>query len=254
MPSPAYHSSSRFDAVLCDVDGCLVDEAGGPLDLVGLAKVAEHNRQARAHRDRPIVTLCTGRPISFGDCLCRVISNTLLPCVTENGVWLFDPATNQGHMDPTITPEQRDAVRGLQNWLATTYSAYGLSFQPGKAASVSPYHPDADWLKQIEPEIQAQCKLNHWPFRVTATWNYINCDLEHISKATGIARWLEYTGLDPARVAGIGDTASDRAIAMSVAWFAAPANRDPAIDDTTHYISPHEQIEGVLDILAQLEA
>ena len=84
------------------------------------------------------------------------------------------------------------------------------------------------------------------------TWLYINCDLRHISKATGIERLLAHTGIDPSRVAGIGDTMSDKYVADRVAFFACPANADPQIKQAADYTSPLDEIDGVLDILSQL--
>ena len=252
MPDPTFKSLARYDAVLCDLDGCLASEAGGPLDLARLAAVAEHNDRARRDRDRPIVTVCTGRPISFADAMCRVIHNDVLPCIAENGVWLYDPSDNRWAMDPAITADDRDAARHLHDWVRDRFGGDGVTIQPGKAASVSPYHHDPDYLKRIQPEIARHVEENGWPFRVSATWNYINCDLKHVSKATGIRRWIAATHADPDRLAGIGDTPSDRAIAESVALFAAPANRDRSIDGFCDFISPHEQVAGVLDILDHL--
>lgn len=252
MPDPTFRSLARYDSVLCDVDGCLCDESGGPLDLDRLAAIAEHNDRAKRELDRPVVTVCTGRPIAFAECMCRLIHNDVLPCVAENGVWLYNPANNRWAMDPAITPEHRAAVRHLEDWLLDHYGNDGLTLQPGKAASVSPHHRDTDFLQRIQPEIARQCEERGWPFRVSATWNYINCDLKHISKGTGIARWVEATRADPDRLAGIGDTLGDRAIAESVAFFGAPANRDPRIDPVCDYISPHDQVAGVLDILDHL--
>ena len=252
MPDPTFKSLARYDAVLCDLDGCLASEAGGPLDLDRLAAVADHNDRAKRDRDRPIMTVCTGRPIPFADCMCRVIHNDVLPCIAENGVWLYDPSDNSWQMDPAITHDHRDAARDLERWLLDRYGDDGVTIQPGKAASVSPYHRDPEVLQRIQPEVAAQVEEQGWPFRVSATWNYINCDLKHVSKATGIRRWIAATGVDPDRLAGIGDTQGDRAIAESVAFFAAPANRDPSTDPWCDYTSAHEQVAGVLDILAHL--
>ena len=56
MTEPA----DRWDAVISDLDGCLASERGGPFDLTRLGALAEHNRLAQRHGDRPVVTVCTG--------------------------------------------------------------------------------------------------------------------------------------------------------------------------------------------------
>ncbi|MCR9118028.1 MAG: HAD hydrolase family protein, partial [bacterium] len=100
-------------------------------------------------------------------------------------------------------------------------------------------------------ELETEVAAKGWPFRVSMTWFYINCDLTFVSKASGISRLLEATGLSKDRVIGIGDTLSDKAIADNVKWFACPANAWDDLKTHADYISPHEEIDGVLDILAQ---
>ena len=90
------------------------------------------------------------------------------------------------------------------------------------------------------------------PVRVSMSWFYLNCDLIHVSKATGIARLLARLRLDPRRLAGIGDTAGDLAIADSVGWFACPANADDTIRARANYRSPFAETAGVVDILEHL--
>ena len=84
----------RFDAIISDLAGCLAAENGGPFDLARLVRLAHHNRLAETRRDRPPITVCTGRPQPFAEAMCRVLHNNQLPCVAENGVWLYHPATN----------------------------------------------------------------------------------------------------------------------------------------------------------------
>ncbi len=84
------------------------------------------------------------------------------------------------------------------------------------------------------------------------TWLYINCDLQHVNKGTAINRLLAETEIDPERTAGIGDTMGDRFIADRVSWFGCPANAAGEIKKSATYVSPHEEVEGVLDILERL--
>ena len=239
----------RYDAVLCDVDGCLSSEAGGPLDTTGMTRLAEYNRRAAEVGDRPFITLCTGRPVSYADCLSRLIDNLQLPVVAENGVWLYHAGTNDWRIDPGITHEHLVAMRELSDFIEETFGPDGVRLQPGKTASLSPYHEDPEFLATVVDPIRAHCEERDYPIRVSPTWNYINCDLTFVSKRTGIARFQKWTGLGSDRLAGIGDTPSDLAIAESVACFAVPANRNPELDSSAQIISEHAELEGVLDIL-----
>lgn len=248
----------RFDAVICDIDGCLGPETHGPLEAPRLAEVSAYNKRAHADGDRPVVTLCTGRPLPYAEAMARLIGTKTLPVVCEMGVWLWHSDTNVFDRDPNITAEHVLAVHAAQAWLETEFGAGNprgpVSQQPGKACSISLYHPDTGYLKSLEPGLRDEFAARGWPFRVSSTWHWINCDLEHVSKATGIERMMAHTGLSKDRLAGIGDTMGDLAIREHVAFFACPANADDRLKPHADYVSPHEDVAGVLDILERFRA
>lgn len=243
----------RFDVVIADIDGCLVSESSHPFDLEALARVRAHNQLALERGDRPLVTLCSGRPQPFVEALGRLIGNTLIPCVCENGVWTYHPGTNRYEMDPRITPDDLRAVAALSAAARDLYAAHGVTEQPGKNASVTLWHPDTAFLtREVFPGVTALCQREGWPFRVSMTWHYINCDLAHVNKGTGLDRALRPLGIPRARLAGIGDTAGDRFIAERVGLFACPANAQPAIKEHAHLIASAPEARGVLEILDHL--
>lgn len=242
----------RFSAVVCDIDGCLGPESHHPLDAEALTKIAAHNRVACESGDRPVVTLASGLPFPFVECLCRLTANTLVPCVAENGVWLYDPRDGAFVIDPAITPAHTAAVRSLIAWMERELFPKGVVMQPGKAASASIYHEDTAYLMSLIPVLEERCRREGWAIRVSHTVKWINLDLAHVSKATGIARLIERTGFTKDRLAGVGDSLSDLAIAERVAFFAVPRNADPRLKPHAAYESPHDEIEGVLEILERV--
>lgn len=246
-------NTTPFDAVVCDIDGCLCDENGEPFDLTNLAHVREHNERAISAGDRPIVTVCTGRPIGFAEAMTRLIGNTRLPAIGEMGVWLHHPHNAQSELDPAITTEHLESVLGLENHFHEVLRHEGVTMQPGKAASVTLWHEDTEHLRlRVFPNVREICEANGWPFRVSMSWYYINCDLAHISKASGIARFKEITGFSSDRLAGIGDTTSDLAIREQVSFFACPANALDEIKDVADYVASKPEAEGVVEILSRI--
>lgn len=242
----------RYDIVISDVDGCLSPEDPKKFNAEGLLKVAEHNRLALEREDRPILTLCTGRPQPFVEAICRLLQNMTVPAIAENGVWLFDAGRNEYAMDPAISDTDLEAVHEAEMWIRHEYRPEGFTIQPGKTASVSLYHPSRDRMLALVPKLRAAVDERGWPLRISTTWFYINCDLNHVSKATGIARLLERVHVPKARLAGIGDTIGDRFIAGEVDFFACPANADEEIRARAHYVSTLPEIGGVIDILGRL--
>lgn len=242
----------QYDLVICDIDGCLISEAQRPMDIPALTKIAEYNRLAVDRGDRPMVTVCSGRPQPFAEAICRLINNMLMPCVCEMGVWVYHPGTNAYVIDPRITPAHLAAVHEVSDWAMQTFGHKGVTQQPGKNASVTLYHPDTEYLRSLEPIVQAEFEKRRWPLRVSMTWLYINCDLAHVSKGTGLDRILSEIKIDRKRLAGIGDTMGDKCIAERVGFFACPSNAHPAIKEHAHLIAKKPEAEGVLEILESL--
>jgi len=238
-----------FRAVICDIDGCLGPESHEPVNAAALAQLADYNLKAQQNQDRPIVTLCSGRPQPFVEAMCRVIGNATLPCVAEMGVWLYDPSNNRFIMDPAIESTHLEVVREATGWIVQHLLPQGVVIQPGKTASISLWHPDTDFLMSLKPKLKQQFADKKWPLRVTGSVAWINCDLAHVSKATGIARMLALTGLSRDHLAGIGDTTGDLDIREHVAFFACPSNAKDDLKKHADYISEHHEIAGVLDIL-----
>ncbi len=245
-------STGRFDAIVCDIDGCLSPEHSGPMDAHALARIADWNREAQERDERPALTLCSGRPQPFAEAMCRLIGNRTLPIVCENGVWMYDPATNEYLMDPAITEGHLEMVAAGTRWVRRELGPKGVTIQPGKAASISLYHRQTDVLRGLMPEIERTFAREGWTLRVSMTWLYINCDLAHVSKASGVRRLRERTGLIRERLAGIGDTTSDLAIRENVAWFACPSNAQDELKKHADIVAQKPEAEGVLEILGHL--
>lgn len=244
--------SRRFEAILCDIDGCLIPESGAPLNAEAFVRLAAHNRRAIAAGDLPVITLCSGRPQPFVEALCRLMSNTVCPAISEMGVWLFDPVSERAMMDPAILSAHKDGVRGATRWIEEHLVPRGIFVQPGKAASISLWHPETQVVMDLMPTLVEVFAREGWPLRVSRTVQWVNCDLAHISKGTGIERLLAKTGLKPGQLAGIGDTPTDLAIRDRVAFFACPSNAAPELKAKADYVSPFKEMEGVLDILARM--
>ena len=251
---PGTLPTRQYDVIISDIDGCLSPEASTPFDVDNLAKIAHHNTLALERGDRPMLTVCSGRPQPFAEAMCRLLQNSLLPCVCENGAWLYHPSTNVYTLDPAITKSHLQAVHDLSAWCLDTFGPTGVTQQPGKTASVTLYHPDTAYLKTLVSKVESQCKLASWPFRVSMTWLYINCDLAFVNKGTGLARLAQSIRYDKARTVGIGDTLAHKYIADFVGFFACPGNAQPGIKEHAHYISPMAEAAGVVDILNRVSS
>ncbi len=241
-----------FRAIICDIDGCLGPESHAPLDAERLAMIAAHNRIAcEAHES--IITLCSGRPQPYAEAMSRLIANTKLPVICEMGVWLYDPRDNRFVMDPAITAADLDVIDAAARWVRRELLPQGVVIQPGKSASISLWHPNTTLLMSLKPTIESRVRSESWNLRVSNTVAWINLELTHVSKGSGLRRMMQMCGLQKADLAGIGDTMGDLAIRENVAFFACPANADPKLKGHADYVSPFHEVEGVLDIISKLQ-
>lgn len=244
MPIPA-----QIDAIVCDVDGCLSPEHIGPSDLTSLAAIRDWPGPPRM--------LCTGRPLPFVDAVARMVGavgENSLPSICEGGVWMFVPKDYTWSMDPRITPEHLDTVRACQRWVSETFE--GVYFEAGKSAAVTVFHHEGPETlrREIQPRIREKIAEAGWPMRASMTWTCINVELDFISKATGLDRFMKATGLKSENLVGIGDTMSDLPIRERVAWFACPANAEAEIKAHADYVAVGEEAAGVVEILGRLRS
>lgn len=243
----------RFDAVFCDVDGCLMPEDQDGADLEALQQVTDYNAAAERDGDRPVIVPCTGRPQPYAEAVCRMLGCKALPAICEHGVWTYDFAKHRWTMDPTITNEDLRAVREMEAWVRKELGPKGCFMQLGRSAAVTIFHDDVEWLAaEVVPVLERLIEAKRWPMRVSMTWTCINVDLEHVSKGRAIERLIAQFGLDRARLAGIGDTMSDLAIHDSVAWFGCPMNADEKLKPHADVVAAKPMARGVVELLEHL--
>lgn len=240
-----------FRAIISDIDGCLGPESHAPMNAAALAKIAAWNIAAQQRGCS--LTLCSGRPQPYAEAMSRLLANTTCPIICEMGVWLYDPRDNRFIMDPAITPRDLEVIDAATRYVRTELAPQGIIMQPGKAASISLWHPHTPTLMNKRDAIRERCQRESWNLRVSNTVAWINLELAHVSKGSGIDRLCAMMGFQRADLAGIGDTKGDMAIRDRVAWFACPSNAEPELKAKADYTSPHAEVEGVLDVLTHMQ-
>ncbi len=63
-----------------------------------------------------------GRPIGFVECLTRLLHNTVIPSIGENGVWMWRPADNSFSCDPSISEGNLEMMHQARRLLRKTMS------------------------------------------------------------------------------------------------------------------------------------
>jgi len=263
--------------VILDVEGVITRPGGShqPWPLEDILEVRRFLEQS------PLAcSLCTGRQEPYGEAMIQTLSlfkplpepqrrramdisgQRLLgwPSVLENGAYLYDPIAKRPIPHPALTPERLRGLQRLQSEvLAPLVTDTGAQFEPGKDFCVSINPPltgsgsgDRESTDSFRPIVEA------------AIWDYLDeVEIKHsasavditprgVSKASAVRQVLEWTGLAPEEVLGVGDTRADEAWLEEVGWRAAPANGRDQLSGM-HYYAPREVTQGLLDILQRAQ-
>ena len=109
--------------IICDVDGCVGPEESAAWDFERFARLAWAIRSANAgNSPPPPLTLCTGRPQPYVECLMKLL-DVRLPAICENGAVFYTLADNRARLarsvdeaaiDPFAGAVLRDSIRRRQ--------------------------------------------------------------------------------------------------------------------------------------------
>ncbi|MDY6877438.1 MAG: HAD family hydrolase [Chloroflexota bacterium] len=232
-----------------DVDGCLTPGEAGDWNWEALQTLCGLNRQARQGEDVPAVTLCTGRQEPYVEVLMQAIG-AYLPGIYENGCGLYFPNGYRFIEHPSITPQVQEALAAVKATLHRQVVTPGLGyFQPGKEASLTLYPLPGTSVGHLRQAVADALAGHDNVFTVQTSVSCVDVIPAGIDKGVGI-RWLsQETGIPLAHMGGIGDSTSDLRFLRLVGQSAAPANATAEVKTIVGYISPHEDGDGVVDIL-----
>ncbi len=240
--------------VVSDVDGCLTSEASVAFDLAPLGRLAA---MARTPGAMPPMTLCTGRPQPYVEALLKYLG-IMAPAICENGAVIYSLADNTARYGPGVTPEKLRDLRIARGFLEDELLPRhpGVVMQFGKEAQLSAFSANAELLPPVARELTEWVERRGLhPLDIKASHFYLNVSMEGVTKGSALA-WLLEHELHASReeVAGIGDTTGDVPLREASGFFACPANAQEELKPLADYVSPHAEIDGVMDILAYIQA
>jgi hydroxymethylpyrimidine pyrophosphatase-like HAD family hydrolase len=235
--------------IVLDIDGVLSHGEAQPFDSNLLARLAALNRRARSGEAVPAVTLNTGRPSPYVEAVMQAIDGWQ-PALYESGAGLYFPQTYQFQLTPTLTPEQRAKLRVVVERLDQTIVQSGQAYwQPGKSVCYSLFaHPPLTTVDLIPP-VEAIVAEVSGEFVVTPASLALNVHPAGIDKGTGLHWLARVTGIDPAEMGGVGDSAGDIDFLRLVGQSAAPANATAGVKAVVNYVSTQPEGLGLHEIL-----
>ncbi len=264
--------------VILDVEGVIALPGGSqhPWPLEEMLAIRRFLRQS------PLACgLCTGRQEPYGEAVVQALdlffplpeevqervrsiggpSLLAWPSILENGAYLYDPIAKTPLPHPALTAEHRRVLRQLVvEALEPLAARTGALIEAGKDLSVSlnpPLIPQGagarETTESFRPQVDAAVGAFAEWIEVKHSHSAIDITARGISKASAVRQLLDWTGLRPDEVLGVGDTQADEAWLQEVGWRAAPSNGREALPGM-HYYSPFPVASGLLEILEQLRS
>lgn len=235
--------------IVLDVDGVLSPGEAHPLDLGLLARLGNLNRRARRGEAVPAVTLNTGRPSAYVEAIMQAIDGWQ-PALYESGAGLYFPQTYQFQLTPDLTPAHLAEIRMVVERLDQAVVQPGRAYwQPGKRVCYTLFAQPPFTLADIMPEVRAIVAEISDTFIVTPAILALNIHPAGIDKGSGL-RWLaQVTGLDPADMGGVGDSAADIEFLRLVGRPAAPVNAIAEVKAIAKFVSTRSEAAGLQEIL-----
>ncbi|MEW5961147.1 MAG: HAD hydrolase family protein [Chloroflexota bacterium] len=239
----------KIELIVLDCDGVISIGEARPFSLKLLARLAEFNQRARLGADSPAVTLNTGRPSPYVEAVLQAIDGWQ-PALYESGAGMYFPQTYRFATTPLFTANHKtilqDIIRRIDRELVRPGHAY---WQPGKSVCYSLFAHQPLTIADFFPTVEAIVNSISTDFTATPAGLALNIHPAGINKGTGL-KWLaEVSGIEPAAMAGVGDSSGDVDFLKLVGYPAAPSNATDEVKAVARYVAPQPDAHGLLDIL-----
>jgi hydroxymethylpyrimidine pyrophosphatase-like HAD family hydrolase len=262
--------------IILDIEG-VVTAAGGSQFPWPLAEMAEARRLLE---ESPVpCVLCSGRQVPYGEAVAQALNLFRSrpedaraaarqrgapelfgwPSVLENGAYLYDAVQKRPLPHPTLTPARIQRLHALRaERIDPLMARTGANLDVGKDFCVSINPPPAapgarermatDTFRTVVEEELADA-LDELEIKHSAS--AIDITPRGVSKASGVQVALEWTGLSPEDVLGVGDTVADQEWLAGVGWTATPGNGRQALPGLRYYAAS-DSTRGLVEILTRL--
>lgn len=235
--------------IVLDIDGVLSQGEAQPFDLKLLARLARLNRHARQDATVPAVTLNTGRPSPYVEAVMQAIDGWQ-PALYESGAGLYYPQIYSFQTAPGLTPAHLVTLHTIIKRLDEAVVQKGRAYwQPGKSVCYTLFaHPPLT-ITDLMPQVEAIVSAISAQFIVTPASLALNIHPAGIDKGSGLLWLARVTGIDPADMGGVGDSAGDIDFLRLVGQSAAPANATTAVKAMVKFISTQPEAAGLQEVL-----
>ena len=252
--------SLELEAILIDVDGCIVITNGEMFSGYheGLKRISEYIEAAN-RRKFPPISFCSGRDRNYIEAVSFFVGLPNSWSVIESGIAIFNPATKQLRLNPALTEEAKKVFEEITNKRMPKFLERNsmLFLYPGNMICVAleRKYGVALTIKDIYEAVKRE--LADLVQSRLVEINHSDCAVDispvNIDKASGLQFLSQHTGINLKKTLGIGDSNGDVPLFKSVGYVGCPANATTEckelIKKRDGYTSPFCYAEGVADII-----
>lgn len=239
--------------IVADIDGCLTRGTGFPFDHELLQTFARANEASRTDAAVPAITLCTGRPQPYVECMMQAIAG-YLPALCESGTVFFDPPTHSILMHPEFGERQQEQLNSLRAKVMARLGNDRVKPEPGKLSHITliiqePYTPEE--LLPAAEEIVAEFGDVFYVEKSRICLHFL---FRNIHKGVGLDWLSQVTNIPLNQMAGIGDATPDIPFLSKVGYAFAPANAHGPVKEACHRVSERRESAAALELLEKIVA
>ena len=240
----------KIQLMALDIDGCITQGEGCPIETDVMLKLRNISSAAAAGEPGvPALTLCTGRQHPYVDLMCQVLGITHT-AVFENGAGVLTQQPYAFEFNEAVTMDMLDELARFKRCIQENLVAAGQAWlQPGKEASLSVYPTQGVTPQQNAEAMHALMHEHGFKFDLDVALPCVNVLIPGLNKGTGFRLVARKHGLELDEIGGVGDSPGDASYLGICGFAAVPVNAAPSLKEIAHYVSPHENGRGTVDII-----
>ncbi len=227
-----------------DIEGCLSPGKGKALSLEPLSRI----KDIISSDLNGNFSLCTGRSQPFIEVFCQLL-NLTMPCICENGSYLYDPVRDEIYINPLINRQQIQLIREIPKILENSLKGNDYRIEPGKdiCVSLNPATNNNNAILSLYEKVMNVVDLEN--FNVTHSASAVDITPVGINKASGVEFLSRYCEIDIKDMVGVGDSKGDLPFLNLVGKSAAPANATKEVKEAVDFVANLDEAYGALEII-----
>jgi len=254
MPYDPLPVHQPIQLCVVDLDNTLNPSEGQQFNLPLLERIHERNHESEEDATVPPLTLITGRPQPYLECMLQITASRL-PGVFEHGLGMFNRLTDKLQFHPKWTP---GLAHGRERLLALCEAAFVAPkrafVQIGKVAALTlvPLRPHT--AAELEPIAEEVLREVGGGFSLHIGPKVVDFVPEGFDKGAGV-RWLAKALHVPlSAVAVMGDSTTDALMFPGAGLSVAPSNAPQMVRNQAKLVTDEETTAGVLEAYDRLIA